>query len=120
MDGGSEVAKRGDRVAAILGHVVWLMSQSSKHKHLTLIDMDWLVVPALLHRQFKLYRLDGKPFAYASWAYLSPDVLERLRDDEKRLGAGEWTSGDNARLVDVVASFGGTEGIVKGLNYKVF
>ena len=87
MDG-CEVAKCGDRVAAILGHVVWLMNQSPKHKHLALADMDWLVVPALLHRQFKLYRLDGKPFAYASWAYLSSDVLERLQGGEKRLGAG--------------------------------
>lgn len=78
MDGESEVAKRGERIAAILGHVVWLMSLSPKHKHLTLADMDWLVVPALLHRQFKLYRLDGKPFAYASWAYVSLDVVQRV------------------------------------------
>lgn len=88
MDGGSEVAKRGERVAAILGHVVWLMSQSPKHKHLALADMDWLVVPALLHRQFKLYRLDGKPFAYGQLGLSAPDVLERLRDGEGRLGGG--------------------------------
>lgn len=118
MDGGSEVAKRGDRVAAILGHVVWLMSQSSKHKHLTLIDMDWLVVPALINRQFKLYRLDGKPFAYASWAYVSLDVVQRVAVEGGNLSAGEWMCGDEAWLVDVVAPFGGAEGVLREMKAK--
>ena len=35
-------------VAAVLGEIIWLMTQSPRHKMLPLADLEWLVMPPVL------------------------------------------------------------------------
>jgi hypothetical protein len=37
------------------GEVVWLMSQSAEFKEYLIADLEWLVMPAILLRQFRLF-----------------------------------------------------------------
>lgn len=94
--------------AQILGEAVFLFMSSPSHRHLFLADLEWRVTPAILRRQFKMFRLKRQPVAFASWAMVSDGVIERLkRQEEFRLGHGDWQSGDTALLVDIVAPHGG-------------
>jgi cytolysin-activating lysine-acyltransferase len=106
--------------AEALGQIVWLMRQSVSHKHLFMVDLDWLVMPAIQRQQFRLIRKDGNPIGYASWAYLSEEVEERMVSGEKRLGPGDWMSGEKLWLIDLVAPFGGQDIIIRELKEKVF
>lgn len=46
----------------------------------------------------------GNPVAYATWAYVSDDVLEELSQNPDRiLHVSEWNEGDNLCIIDVVA-----------------
>ncbi|MDP6951136.1 MAG: toxin-activating lysine-acyltransferase [Alphaproteobacteria bacterium] len=109
---------------------VRLMGKSEAHRHLFLADLDWRVLPAIAHKQFRLFHKDGKPVAFASWAMVSDAVAERLGlagadagDDGAaasprppiRLKPEEWRSGERRVIVDVVAPFGGAEAVVKAL-----
>jgi hypothetical protein len=42
-------------VAQVLGEITWLMTQSPRHKAVPLGDLEWLVMPALLLRQFRIF-----------------------------------------------------------------
>lgn len=111
--------------AAMLGEAVWLMSRSDAHKHLFMNEIDWLVLPPVQLRQFRIWRRDKQPIGYASWAYLSDEAAARFADGAsgtklRRIAPGEWKSGDQLWLVGVVSPFGAAEGMIKELREKVF
>lgn len=104
----------------VLGDVTWLMSQSPAHKHLFLADLEWLVAPAVMAKQFRLFKNGDRPFAYASWALLDEEAEKRLVGGQPRLRPGDWRSGDRLWLIDLVAPFGGQDGVLKHLKENLF
>src|SRR5262245_41508576 len=57
--------------AAALGEIVSLLVQSPAHRHLFINDLEWLVVPPVMLKQFAIFRQGARPVAYASWALVS-------------------------------------------------
>ena len=83
------------------------MSQSATHKHFTMADLEWMIMPPVLLKQFKIYRADGKPVGLALWAYLNEESEKRLAENLKsgtpvRLRPDEWKSGDRAWLIELI------------------
>jgi cytolysin-activating lysine-acyltransferase len=95
-----------------LGPVAWLYMQMPGRKHAFLTDLEWLAMPPLVLGQCKLYVRDEAPLAFASWAFLSPDAAARYAATG-RLAPGDWKSGEEAWLVDLVAPFGGGERVLE-------
>ena len=106
--------------AALLGDVTWLLTRSPAHKHLFLADLEWLVLPALTARQFRLFVNDAKPYAYVSWAFLDEDGEARLLSGQPRLRPGDWRAGDRAWIIDIVAPFGGADGVARTVKAQFF
>ncbi|MEA2942529.1 MAG: cytolysin-activating lysine-acyltransferase [Bradyrhizobium sp.] len=94
-------------VAQVLGEITWLMTQSPRHKAIPLGDLEWLVMPALLLRQFRIFYKGEQPVGLALWALVDDLVAERIDAGDRRLTAVEWKGGAVMRIVDVVAPFGG-------------
>jgi cytolysin-activating lysine-acyltransferase len=94
-------------VAQVLGEIAWLMTQSPRHKAIPLGDLEWLVMPALLLRQFRIFYQGEQPVGVALWALADDLVAKRIDAGDRRLAAVEWKSGTNMRIVDIVAPFGG-------------
>ncbi len=116
----AQPASPGEVVNQVLG----LMLLSPAHKHLFIADLEWLVLPPVMARQFRLFRKDGRVIAYASWALLTEEAETRFSDGGtrgvRRLAPADWTAGDRLWLVDVIAPFGGADGVIKELREKVF
>jgi cytolysin-activating lysine-acyltransferase len=93
-------------VSQVLGEIAWLMTQSPRHKSITLGDLEWLVMPAILLRQFLFYK-GAQPVGVALWALADTTVAKRIDAGDRRLTAVEWKSGTHLRIVDIVAPFGG-------------
>ena len=104
----------------VFGNAVWLMTQSAAHKHLFLTDMEWLVLPPIALNQFRIWRNNNMPVAFASWAYLNEEAEERIKQNIKRLAPVDWKSGSNLWLIDMIAPFGGADEAVKEMREKVF
>ncbi len=102
-----------DKVA-VLGEVLWLMQHSSGHKHLYLGDMDWMVTPALALEQYRLWRSDGLPAAFATWGRLSPEAEARLQSGIRNFTEDDWDSGGNLWLMDMIAPFGAADEAMDG------
>jgi cytolysin-activating lysine-acyltransferase len=113
-------AAAGVERASLLGEIAWLMMRSPVHRHLFLADLEWLVAPPLMLRQFRLYRRDKVPVAFVSWALLTEEAEQRVVNGAWRLQPGDWKAGDRLWVVDVVAPHGGLDAIIKDLRERVF
>ena len=100
-------AQPAKTVAQVFGEITWLMTQSPRHKTIPLGDLEWLVMPAILLRQFRIFYQGEQPVGLALWALADELVAKRIDANDKRLTAVEWKSGTNLRIVDIVAPFGG-------------
>lgn len=104
----------------VLADVVWLMMSAPNHKHLFLSDLEWLVIPPILKGQFRVFKREGLPVAYASWAYLTEEAEQRLIAGHTRLKPEDWDAGDRPWLIDLTAPFGGAGDIARELKVQVF
>ncbi|MFZ5763631.1 MAG: toxin-activating lysine-acyltransferase [Thermodesulfobacteriota bacterium] len=116
----AEVVRQPSGPSEVLGDVTWLMTHSPAHKHLFLADLEWLALPPVMIRQFRLFKSGNRPFAFVSWAFLDEEAEKRLLSGQTRLRPGDWRSGDRLWLIDVVAPFGGADGVLAHLKQKIF
>jgi len=105
------MVEHGNRtVAQVLGEITWLLSQTASHKHLTLGDLEWAVMPAILLNQFQIFYNEKQPVAVAMWALLSEEKEKLLTaqieaNKPARLDPVAWRSGDRLWLLDLVSPF---------------
>jgi hemolysin-activating ACP:hemolysin acyltransferase len=97
------------KVAAAVGGIAIVYARSPALSHHSLADLEWLILPAVLHGQFHIVEaaidLNGRrgPIAAATWAFVSPDVDARLTSEFShniRLRPEEWKCGDIGWIVD--------------------
>ncbi|MFB6448177.1 toxin-activating lysine-acyltransferase [Bradyrhizobium tunisiense] len=94
-------------VSQVLGEITWLMTQSPRHKTIPLGNLEWLVMPAILLQQFRIFYKGEQPVGVAFWAQADEIVAKRIDAGDVRLTPAEWKSGANRKIIDVVAPFGG-------------
>lgn len=101
-------------LGSMIGEIVWLMGQSPIHRELAIKDLEWLIMPAVVLGQYKLFRGDnGAPIGAALWAYLSDESEARFKTKGKILPQ-EW--GNGAQLdaeKGLIARSGGTLWLVE-------
>ncbi|MEJ0060774.1 MAG: toxin-activating lysine-acyltransferase [Terricaulis sp.] len=94
-------------VAQVFGEITWVLSQSRYHKHFSLGDLEWLVMPAILATQFRVFHAGVAPVGFGIWAYLSPEIEARVQAQVEsgvgaRLRPEDWKSGDRLWLIELV------------------
>lgn len=105
--GSPQPAPPAKTVAQVLGEITWLMTQSPRHKAIPLGDLEWLVMPAILLQQFRIFYKGEQPVGVALWAQADEIVAKRIDAGDVRLTPAEWKSGASRRIIDVIAPFGG-------------
>ena len=108
-----------DKVA-VLGHAVWLMTRIQSHRHFFISDLEWALLPPIANNQFRLWREQNVPLAFATWATVSPEIEQRLLSGNPRLAPADWASGDRLWLMDLLAPFGQAEAAAQELKEQVF
>lgn len=108
-----EAPKGAPTISHLLGEMTWLLSQSPLHRALRISDLEWLVMPALINRQFYLFRDGDKPVGLALWAKCGPQAVTKLDkgllEEGNQLTLEDWQSGDEVWLVDLIAPFATAE-----------
>ena len=130
-------------MSAVLGEIVWLMSQSPIHKSFFIPRTERgqfpiamavgysakaigigncprpSIMPVIL-KQFRLFYDQDKPIGVVFWGMVSDEVAARLAEGTSKLRPQDWKSGDNFWVVETIAPFGGAEEMVKDLKAAVF
>ncbi len=119
IEGGGSTGASNDQpnktVGAIIGEMAWLLSQSNVHRYNLFVgDLEWLVMPPVMHNQYRVFYADGQPLGCALWAFVEPAVEQRLAGGG-RIAAGEWRSGDRVWLVELIAPFGRQDAMLEDL-----
>jgi cytolysin-activating lysine-acyltransferase len=115
---GAALKARQTEFAQTFSQIVSLMMRDQKYRGLRLMDLEWLVLPAIISGQWQVAQgvqqapagaqLQGNiafPVASVLWARVSADVDARLAaelDKPLVLKPEEWTSGENIWLIAVV------------------
>ncbi|WNM62094.1 toxin-activating lysine-acyltransferase [Candidatus Nitrospira neomarina] len=125
-------SQRARVATATFGEIVALLCFSPVFKHLSLADLEWLVIPALATNQVTVVRGKVKdqnelmvPIGLALWAHVSEDVDKKLEGQQKahipfRLAPQDWKSGEIPWLLAVLAPKEISLGLVKKLEDSVF
>lgn len=89
--------------------IVSLMMRSPQHRTHSLSDLEWLLLPALQHNQFRIaeakFNGTNVPAGFLLWASVSPEVDKRLSETSSaqvRLKPEDWRSGDNLWIIETV------------------
>ena len=108
-------------MGGLLGEMVWLLTQSPAHRYLFLGDLEWLVMAPMLRSQYRVFHSpEGRVLGVALWAHVSAEVDARLSAGVQRLAPDDWASGEILWLVEMIAPFGGAEGLFSELLQTVF
>ena len=103
-------SESGRAASAAFGAMVSMMMKSPAYHHHSLVDLEWLLVPAILNNQFMLNMTRTEsgasiPGAFTIWAQVSEDVDRRLSANPAiplRLSQEEWKSGDIVWLIEAI------------------
>lgn len=101
----------GATIAHVIGQAVWLMTQSPAHRGWSVQDIEQMIMPPVLLRQFRIFTDDkGQPQAFAAWAMMSAQaetaMLESLNSGSKSIGdTKNWHSGERPWLVELICPF---------------
>ncbi len=119
---------RGKLAAANFANAVALFMRSPAHRHYTLADLEWCLLPALARGQFMVAEAklpDGQavPAALVLWARVSAEVDARLSAAPRypiRLHPNEWQSGDVIWIVDAVGEPKAVQQCIEALTKTAF
>ncbi|MCV6584281.1 MAG: toxin-activating lysine-acyltransferase [Marinibacterium sp.] len=92
------------------GELSFLFLRSSTHKNVTATGLLKSIAPATDTGQFAILRQGKFPRACCTWAFFSEEAEARYLAGEP-VTVDDWTSGDRAWIMDIVAPYGkGTGG----------
>ncbi len=89
----------------LLGPVLWLYARDPQRKYTFVADMDFRLLPPLIHNQCHLLSKGQVPWAFFSWAFVSEAVDARLRTTQPVIAPHEWKSGEIPWLIDALMPF---------------
>lgn len=119
---------RGKLAAAHFANAVSLFLRSPAHRHYTLADLEWCLIPPLTLNQFsvaeaKLPSGQAVPVALVLWARVSAEIDARLSAAPRypiRLHPNEWQSGEVFWIVDAVGEPKAVQQCLETLTKTVF
>jgi cytolysin-activating lysine-acyltransferase len=124
----SQVLPQNKRAAmnqpTALAHIITLMLQSPNHRHYSVSDLEWMVLPALKFGQVAMAETkpdqsgSSLPMAVVFWASVSPEVDRRISSNLSapiRLRPDEWRSGDILWIADMVGDMSAGHALVKNV-----
>lgn len=101
---------------ADFGAMYYLMSLSPFNNQRSLAQITAQLEPALRLGQYRIFRSNGYPRAFITWAGLDKAAEMGFAVDHRSLKPAEWNSGPSIWLIDFVAPFGQIDQIISTLD----
>jgi cytolysin-activating lysine-acyltransferase len=104
VDDAYDMQKSELKISGVYGDIYRVLCQTSR-KNLRLYSVEAQITPPIRLNQYRiLYNSRNVPLAYATWAFISDDMLNALKTNPDRLlHISEWNEGKNLWIMDFVA-----------------
>ena len=102
----------------IIGAITLLAIKSPNHKFSFVQELEWMYLPAINLKQFRIFRQkeQNSPLAVVTWASVDEETEQRLLSGSLKLAPKDWNSGDRLWLIDVLSPFVKPINILNQLN----
>lgn len=104
-----------ERQLADLGAMFFLASMSPFHRPRTMAQTIASLEPPLRLKQYHIFRSNGYPRAFLTWAGLNPEAEKDFAVDRTHLRPDQWNSGSSKWVIDLVSPFGHIEQVIRQL-----
>ncbi|MEX0278337.1 MAG: toxin-activating lysine-acyltransferase [Ruegeria sp.] len=104
---------------ADFGVLFYLASLTKTHRSRTLGQVLYAFETPLRLGQYHIFRQNGFPRGFVTFAGLSPEAEHRYAVQEKPLKEADFTCGSSFWIIDLVAPFGQTNQIVEILKTEI-
>lgn len=107
---------------AQIGNAAALMMRSMRYQRYPVNCITAWIQPAIMHKQIRFFfDRHGGPVGYMTWAYLAPDVEQRLLNDPRfTMHLSEWNEGENLWILDLLAPNGFAKAIIRHARDNMF
>ncbi|PPU94330.1 toxin-activating lysine-acyltransferase [Xanthomonas albilineans] len=117
--GDEKLCRTQDEYMTDVGKAIQLLMRTDRKKFSIAATYMWLWPAIRLGQIMTLQTSRGLWVAYATWAYLSPEIASRRWScDPPYLHMSEWNEGNELWLIDFVAPFGNAKELGKLLKRK--
>lgn len=95
-------------ISQTIGNIIRLLSDCDR-KFFKIASITHQLMPAVRLGQIHfIYNRRRAPLGYVAWAFITEEVLNRIKNGESDLHFSEWNEGDIVYLFDVVSPYGYT------------
>lgn len=98
-----------------LGDILYLVAHSPTHHHFKMHKVKKIFFPPVKLGQYRIFYFNSKPFGVCTWAWVSDDILHKLKHEGYLIQPDDWQSGKNLWLADWVSPFGKTREMVRSM-----
>ena len=99
--------------------IISLLLMSKIHRRWYIGDIDGLIIPPLILKQYRLFHQDDKLVGFVSWALLTDEVAEGFKTRTIKLQPDDWNAGKQLWMMDFIAPFGGVLGMARQLHSEM-
>lgn len=116
-------------VSTSFGQLVSIMMRSRQHKYTMLAELEWMIMPAMATRQFRVAegvspeKNMALPIAAVIWASVNAEVDRRMSenlDTLVRLKPDEWRSGEHVWIIETIGDGNAISGMLRHLKQTEF
>mgnify|MGYP000303369547 CR=1 FL=1 len=86
-----------------MGQVAWLMTLSKKHRDLPISYQETHLAAPLMFKQVRVFTKGKQPLAAVIWAYVSPEIKQKLEAGDYTMQLEDWRSGPEVAIVDCIS-----------------
>ena len=118
------LSDRSRDIAASFGQLVSIMMQTRQHKFTMLADLEWMILPAIATRQFRVAESVvpnmgmALPVAAVIWASVNDEADRRMAENldmPVRLKPEEWRSGEHVWIIEAIGDGNAVSGMLEHL-----
>lgn len=104
----------------LIGEVTALLICSDLHRKYLVDDIGLVFLPPIDLDQFRIYKVNERPIALITWAYLTEETEKKYLTGNYTLTHDDWHAGDRAWVIDFLAPFGHAKQVAHDLKYTIF
>ena len=98
-----------------LGDILFLVAHSMTHHHYKMHSIKRIFIPPVRYGQYRVFYFDSKPTGVCTWAWVSDEILHKLKHENYLIQPKDWQSGKNLWFADWISPFGRTREMVRSM-----